>query len=57
MDFLKAFTKKHGQRFLDRTNIDLHSCGGFSVEGWLEAEVCLKLYRYADFSSVEGMQD
>jgi hypothetical protein len=40
LDFLRSFKKEHGTMFTDRVNVDVHSCGGWSVESWVEAEVC-----------------
>lgn len=42
LDFLKRFKKKHGAMFTDRVNVDVHSCGGWSVESWVDAEVRLR---------------
>jgi Tat protein secretion system quality control protein TatD with DNase activity len=39
LDYLKEYKKKHGAMFIDRINVDVHSCGGWSVESWGEAEV------------------
>lgn len=39
LDFLRRFKKKHGAMFTDRVNVDVHSCGGWSVESWVDAEV------------------
>ena len=41
LDFLKRFKKKHGAMFIDRVNVDVHSCGGWSVESWVDAEASL----------------
>ncbi|KAH8083077.1 hypothetical protein HD553DRAFT_53516 [Filobasidium floriforme] len=38
LDFLRRFKKKHGAMFTDRVNVDVHSCGGWSVESWVDAE-------------------
>ncbi|KAJ9101135.1 hypothetical protein QFC21_003353 [Naganishia friedmannii] len=32
--FLRDFKKAHGAPFEDSVNVDLHSCGGWSVESW-----------------------
>jgi Tat protein secretion system quality control protein TatD with DNase activity len=40
LDFLRSFKKEHGTMFTDRVNVDVHSCGGWSVESWVDAEVC-----------------
>jgi len=39
LDFLRSFKKEHGTMFTDRVNVDVHSCGGWSVESWVDAEV------------------
>lgn len=39
LDFLTRFQKKHGPGFTRHVNVDLHSCGGWSVESWVSAEV------------------
>jgi hypothetical protein len=33
--FLRDIKKKYGRQFEDRVNVDLHSCGGWSVESWV----------------------
>lgn len=33
--FLRDTKKRHGREFEDRVNVDLHSCGGWSVESWV----------------------
>jgi Tat protein secretion system quality control protein TatD with DNase activity len=38
LDFLRRFKKKHGAMFTGRVNVDVHSCGGWSVESWVDAE-------------------
>jgi len=38
VDFLRRFANKHGSRFTDCINVDIHSCGGWSVESWVNAE-------------------
>jgi Tat protein secretion system quality control protein TatD with DNase activity len=39
VDFLRRFAKKHSSRFTERVNVDIHSCGGWSVQSWVSAEV------------------
>lgn len=38
LDFLKTYAKEHAG-WTDRCPVDVHSCGGWSVEGWADAEV------------------
>jgi len=38
-DILFSMRKKHGRRFTDRVNVDIHSAGGWSAEFWSQAEV------------------
>lgn len=33
--FLRDIKKKYEKQFDDRVNVDLHSCGGWSVESWV----------------------
>ncbi|KAI5450526.1 Cut9-interacting protein scn1 [Naganishia albida] len=40
--FLRDYKKKHGAKFEDRVNVDLHSCGGWSVESWVSESKYLK---------------
>jgi hypothetical protein len=43
MDVLKEMRDKHGPRFTNRVNVDLHSGGGWSPEYWTQAAVSLAL--------------
>lgn len=38
LDFLKTYAREH-TGWIDRCPVDVHSCGGWSVEGWADAEV------------------
>jgi hypothetical protein len=39
MEVLITLKRTHGYKFADRVNVDLHSCGGWSPQFWIQAEV------------------